>query len=211
MAQGYQTWLVSIRLWVWSLAPISGLRICCCYELWFSLNLVLLWLWCRLLTAALIQPLAWELPYAAGVALKKKKISFSSVLFLSISFIRYQFFKKRNKNGINHSSAGQLWQPSGFAHSVHPRLVNLEKPGQSRALTLTSFPIPQGSFNFFAEPVNLLQLWYELSKPLTKPKCLPFSEYLIISNPCLSAIQSPLQKWLFPTYFLGAAYLASKD
>ena len=28
----------------------------------------LLWLWCRL--AALIQPLAWELPYAEGVALK---------------------------------------------------------------------------------------------------------------------------------------------
>ena len=33
----------------------------------------LLWLWCRLAFAALIRPLAWELPYAAGVALKKKK------------------------------------------------------------------------------------------------------------------------------------------
>ena len=32
---------------------------------------VLLWLWCRLAAAALIQPLAWELPYAAGVALKR--------------------------------------------------------------------------------------------------------------------------------------------
>ena len=38
---------------------------------------LLLWLWCRLASAALIRPLAWELPYAAGVALKrgKKKIS----------------------------------------------------------------------------------------------------------------------------------------
>ena len=27
---------------------------------------MLLWLWCKL--AALIQPLAWELPYAAGAA-----------------------------------------------------------------------------------------------------------------------------------------------
>ena len=32
-----------------------------------------LWLWLTLTAAALIQPLAWELPYATGVALKKKK------------------------------------------------------------------------------------------------------------------------------------------
>ena len=32
----------------------------------------LLWLWCRLAAAAQIQPLAWELPYATGAALKKK-------------------------------------------------------------------------------------------------------------------------------------------
>ena len=31
----------------------------------------LLWLWCRLAAAALIQPLAWELPYAAHMALKQ--------------------------------------------------------------------------------------------------------------------------------------------
>ena len=34
----------------------------------------LLWLWCRPAAAALIQPLAWVLPYAAGVTLKSKKI-----------------------------------------------------------------------------------------------------------------------------------------
>ena len=33
----------------------------------------LLWLWCRLSAVALIRPLAWEPPYAMGVALKKKK------------------------------------------------------------------------------------------------------------------------------------------
>ena len=33
----------------------------------------LLWLWCRPAASAPIQPPAWELPYAAGVALKKKK------------------------------------------------------------------------------------------------------------------------------------------
>ena len=35
-------------------------------------DLALLRLWCRLAAAALIWPLAWELPYAPGWALKKK-------------------------------------------------------------------------------------------------------------------------------------------
>ena len=34
---------------------------------------VLLWLWCKLAAIALIQPLAWEFPYAASAALKKKR------------------------------------------------------------------------------------------------------------------------------------------
>ena len=33
----------------------------------------LLWLWCRPAAVAPIQSLAWELPYAKGTALKKKK------------------------------------------------------------------------------------------------------------------------------------------
>ena len=33
---------------------------------------VLLWLWYRLVAMSLIQPLAWETPYIAGVALKSK-------------------------------------------------------------------------------------------------------------------------------------------
>ena len=40
-----------------------------------SLDLVWLWLWLwhRLAATALIRPLAWELPYAAGEALEKAK------------------------------------------------------------------------------------------------------------------------------------------
>ena len=38
-----------------------------------SWDLELLWLWCRLAAIAPIQPLAQELPYAAGMALKKDK------------------------------------------------------------------------------------------------------------------------------------------
>ena len=35
-------------------------------------DLALLWLWCRLAAIALIRPLAWEPPYAPGVALQRK-------------------------------------------------------------------------------------------------------------------------------------------
>ena len=35
-------------------------------------DLVLLWLWCRPAATAPISPLAWELPYAASVAVKRK-------------------------------------------------------------------------------------------------------------------------------------------
>ena len=38
-----------------------------------GLELALLWLWRRLAAIVPIQPLAWELPYAVGVALKKGK------------------------------------------------------------------------------------------------------------------------------------------
>ena len=71
---GLHTQLVSMRMWVQSLTSFSGLRI------WHghighrcSLDLALLWLWRRLPAAAPVQPLAQELPYAAGAALKRKK------------------------------------------------------------------------------------------------------------------------------------------
>ena len=38
-----------------------------------GLDPTLLWLWLRLAATALIQPVAWELPYAMGIALKSKK------------------------------------------------------------------------------------------------------------------------------------------
>ena len=64
----------TMRLLVQSLASLIGLRIQCCRELWCScrhgLDLALLWLWCRPVTTAPIRPLAKELPYAAGAAIK---------------------------------------------------------------------------------------------------------------------------------------------
>ena len=47
-----------------------------CHELWCrsqtQVDLVLLWLCCRLSAVAPIRPLAWEPPYAAGAALKRQ-------------------------------------------------------------------------------------------------------------------------------------------
>ena len=46
----------------------------------------LAWLWCRLVATAPIRPLAWEPPYATGVALKrqkdKKKIKNKKILWI---------------------------------------------------------------------------------------------------------------------------------
>ena len=65
-----------MRMQVHSLASLTALRIWHCCELWCRLqiwlDLVLPWLWCRPAAAAVIQPLAWELLYATGVALKSK-------------------------------------------------------------------------------------------------------------------------------------------
>ena len=65
VVQRKQIQLVSMRIQVRSLALLSGSGIRHCGELW-----------CRLAGVALIQPLAWELPYAMGVAVKRQRASF---------------------------------------------------------------------------------------------------------------------------------------
>ena len=61
---------MSVRVWVRSLASLSGLSIRHCYKLPRRSQMPTR---CRWATAALIQPLVWELPYDAGAALKEKK------------------------------------------------------------------------------------------------------------------------------------------
>ena len=69
VAQQKWIWLVSMRTCVRSLALLNGLSIQRCHELWcshrHSSDLALLWLWHMPAAASLIQPLAWEPPYAA--------------------------------------------------------------------------------------------------------------------------------------------------
>ena len=49
-----------------------------------SLDSTLLWLWQGPVPVALIQPLAWELPYAAGVALKKTKLNLKPWIYKNL-------------------------------------------------------------------------------------------------------------------------------
>ena len=66
-----------MKLWVRSLALLSGLSIRRCHELWCrlqtQLNPMLLWLWHWLVATAPIGPLTWEPPYVAGVAQEMAK------------------------------------------------------------------------------------------------------------------------------------------
>ena len=78
MAQWVKDPTVATRTQVRSQALLSGLRIQCCCKLCvgrsFGSDLALLWLWCRPAAAVPIQPLAQELSYAAGAAVKRKII-----------------------------------------------------------------------------------------------------------------------------------------
>ena len=89
-----------MRWRVESLASLTGLRICCYYELCGvghrqGLDPVLLWLWGRPSAVAPIGALAWAPPYVASVALKSKK--------------KKKKRRRRRKTHINplHAMAGQ--------------------------------------------------------------------------------------------------------
>ena len=50
-----------------------GVAVSCGVACRCGLDPELLWLWCRMEAVAPIRPLAWEPPYALGVALKRQK------------------------------------------------------------------------------------------------------------------------------------------
>ena len=62
-------------------------------------DLALLWLWRRPATTAPIRPLAWEIPYAAGVALKSKII---------ITTYRYRYSLRAPKQLFSNSQKTHL-------------------------------------------------------------------------------------------------------
>ena len=71
-----------------------------------SLDPALLWLWCRLVAAAPIWPLAWELPCATGTALKNKT----------------KQNKQTNKNALSYKSWTRILSFSG--NNIPPGVRN---------------------------------------------------------------------------------------
>jgi len=61
-----------------------------------DLDLVLPWLWYRTATA-LIQPLAWEPPYAMGVALKRKKKRRGCEIYIFTPVWEFEMFVLTNQ------------------------------------------------------------------------------------------------------------------
>ena len=87
---GLMTQRYLLRVQVWSLASLSGLRIQCSHKLQHRsqtwLSLVLLWLWPWSAAAALILLLALQLPYATGETMKNKnERTYFSSIFLTFS------------------------------------------------------------------------------------------------------------------------------
>ena len=66
---------------------------CCGVGHRHSSDPVLLWVWCRSAATAPIGPLAWELPYAAGAAVKRQKTTMTKkvkyLCWLQICFYEY--------------------------------------------------------------------------------------------------------------------------
>ena len=60
-----------------------------------GLDLALLWLWLGLTAVALIRPLAWELPYDAASALKRKKKFLELAFTQTFDFLEEFFYLER--------------------------------------------------------------------------------------------------------------------
>ena len=107
-----------------------------------------LWLWCRLMAIALIQSLAWEPPYAVGVALKRQKTN--KIFFPAV-------IKLGNRVSEAGKGQGHLTPTSGPLTSLlvapcylfYKRAIwgvilqTLVPQGSPHTSTLKTFPLPR--------------------------------------------------------------------
>ena len=118
--------IVSVRMWA---SVIPGLT------QWFKdlvllwLQCTLLWLWRRPAAAALFRPLAWELPYAAGTAAKRKEKTLmqwhfkiiNGRHFYSSSLVKRSPQDKNNKQEHKTLSLRKLGDVETLNHHILPR------------------------------------------------------------------------------------------
>ena len=139
-----------MRMWVWSLASLSGLRIQCYHELWCQLQM---WLGSHIAVAvyrpaasAPIQSLPWELPYATGTALikakkaknKETKSVWTGCLHLTWAHShlwKHNFCKTLTTRGIRHSSINQWVVTSPLTRNPEPPLDKPYPPWKQRIET----------------------------------------------------------------------------
>ena len=110
VVQRKRTQLGTMRLQVWSLASISGLRIWRCYELW-----------CRPLAKAPIRPLAWEAPYAVGAALKIKERKKKKLFHMSHDGTCFHFLVKHIYHNV--LSPFFMYMYLGCFQSFVPKII----------------------------------------------------------------------------------------
>ena len=103
IAQWERAQRVSMRMQVWSLTSLSELRIRHCHGLWcrsqtrLRSGVAVAVPVHRLVTVAPMWPLPWELPYAAGEALKKNKKRHGS----SLNVLQQRMGKRRCGTYVN--------------------------------------------------------------------------------------------------------------
>ena len=117
-----------------------------------SLDLALLWLWCRLVATAPIRTLAWEPPYAIDVALKKINLRniwnfINYTLFLSCIGLLKSF--KADTIIIFQIRKIRFIEIKLFSQVVEPRFESRSKSCICDVMVIKSV---------LAEPLNLLNL-----------------------------------------------------
>ena len=89
-----------------------------------GLDPLLLWLWRRLAAVAPIQPLAWELPYAMGAALKKPIIIIIIIIIINrnkMPTLQNCLLKIKDVNFLEHR---KLFISCYWGSSLHGLAVN---------------------------------------------------------------------------------------
>ena len=112
-----------------------------------SWDLILLWLWCSPGNAAPIQPLTWELPYAAGMALKSKsknknKQKAKCERISELFYLFFFFFLFRQPPQWKWSNPRQSWNLCLSCSNARPSTLftgpEIEPaPPQGKAVSLT--------------------------------------------------------------------------
>ena len=69
---------------------------------------MLLWLWHRPVAAAPIQPLAWELSYAAGATLKSKNKNHTESSFQKSKLLNFFIYQGGKKIDLQHLKGSQV-------------------------------------------------------------------------------------------------------